>query len=96
MLRSRIEKLEARLPLPSGLLLERLERRARLSLPNEYRALLSQLHRVTNGRLRRTAEHLDALERYGESFELLLEEISDSDLGRLLAEVDRTTNWNAL
>ena len=77
-------------------MLERLERRALLSLPNEYRALLSQLHSVANGRLTRTAEHLDALERYGGSFELLLEEISDGDLGRLLAEVDRTTSRKAL
>jgi hypothetical protein len=82
MLLRRIEKLEARLPLPTGKLMERLDRQALNTLSHRDRALVNEVFRATGRRKARSPEHNAAIERFDEASAQLLHDFSDEDLER--------------
>jgi hypothetical protein len=90
MLRKRVEKLEAQVPLRPGRLLERLERQGLLSLSYVDKALLQEMHATTSRRKTWSPEHHAAIERYEESLAVLLREVSDDELRGLISEVERS------
>jgi hypothetical protein len=93
MLRRRLEKLEAALPLSSDKLLERLKRQALSSLSSHDRELVGEKLRATGCRRRAwSAEHLAAEMRYSDAFGILLQEITDDELAGLAAEMEAETN----
>jgi hypothetical protein len=90
MLRKRIEKLEAQVPLQPGRLLERLEREAVFSLSYVDKALFQEMHATTSRRKTWSPEHHAAIERYEESLAVLLRDVSDDELSGLISEVERS------
>jgi hypothetical protein len=90
MLRKRIEKLEAQVPLQPGRLLERLERQAVFSLSYVDRSLFNEMNLGTDRRKLWSPQHHAAMERYEESLAALLRDVSDSELGGLISEVERS------
>src|ERR1700676_2713010 len=91
LLSRRIEKLEARLPPGPGRLLARLERQAAYALAAADRVLLNEMDSCTSRRRANSPEHQAVLERFGQSFEVLLRDVSDDELNGLIAEVERTS-----
>jgi hypothetical protein len=90
MLRKRIERLEARAPLQSDRLLERLERQALFSLSHADRALFNEMNAGTSRRKMWSPGHHAAMERYGDSLAMLLRDVTDDELSGLIAEVERS------
>jgi hypothetical protein len=89
MLRRRIEKLEAHLPVSPGRLLERLDRQALNSLSGSDRELVNQMLNVSGRRKTWPAEYRSAEDRFLESYGMLLREISDSELAGLITQCER-------
>jgi hypothetical protein len=90
MLRKRVEKLEAQVPLQPGRLLERLERHALFSLSYVDQSLFQEMHGGTSRRKSWSPEHHAAMERYEESLAALLRDVSDAELSGLISEVERS------
>jgi hypothetical protein len=88
MLRKRIEKLEAHLPPSSATLLERLDRKALNSLSTNDRGLVTQILEGSAQRKIWPPEYRAAEVRYLDNFGILLQEISDDELARLIAQVE--------
>jgi hypothetical protein len=88
MLRKRIEKLEATVPLSTVRLLERLDRQALNSLSGNDRGLVTQMLAGSNPRKVWPEEHRAAEVRYLDNFGILLQEISDDELARLITQVE--------
>jgi len=88
MLRRRIEKLEAHLPVSSARLLERLDRRVLNRLSGNDRGLMMQMLSASGQRKVWPAEYRSAEARYLESFGILLQEISDDELASLIAQIE--------
>jgi hypothetical protein len=89
MLRRRIEKLEAHLPISPGRLLERLDRQALNSLSGRDRELVNQMLNVSGRRRTWPAEYRDAEDRFLKSYGMLLREISDEELTSLIDQLER-------
>ena len=90
MLRRRIEKLEAHLPVPTGKLLERLDRQALNTLSGDDRELAREMFQITGRRGKAwSQEHESAQARYLEAFGMLLREVSDEELDSLVAQMER-------
>jgi hypothetical protein len=89
MLRRRIEKLEAHLPLSTSRLLETLDRRALNTLCFRDRQLVSEMLSPTSRRKAWSLEHRAAEASYRENFGVLLQEISDDDLARMISQIER-------
>jgi hypothetical protein len=88
MLRRRIEKLEARLPLPTGKLMERLDRQALNTLSHRDRALVNEVFRATR-RKAWSPEHETAIKRFDEASAKLMQDFSDEDLESVIEEAER-------
>jgi hypothetical protein len=88
MLRKRIEKLEAHLPLSSAKLLDRLDRQALNSLSGDDRGLLRQMLEGSDRRKVWPTEYRSAEARYLDNFGILLQEISDADLASLITQLE--------
>jgi hypothetical protein len=88
MLRKRIEKLEAHLPPSSANLLERLDRQALNSLSGNDRGLVTQMLEGANRRKAWPEEYRAAEDRYLDNFGMLLQEIGDDELARLITQVE--------
>jgi hypothetical protein len=88
MLRKRIEKLEATLQPSSGRLLERLDRQALNSLSGNDRGLVTQMIEGSNRPRVWPAEYRAAEVRYLDNFGIMLQQISDDELARLIAQVE--------
>jgi hypothetical protein len=89
MLRRRIEKLEANLPMSPERLLERLDRQALQQLSGSDRELVVQMLSGSGRRKSWPAEHRDAEQRFLQSLESLLREVSDAELEALITRVER-------
>jgi acyl-CoA reductase-like NAD-dependent aldehyde dehydrogenase len=90
MLRRRIEKLEAHLPVTGGKLMDRLDRQALNSLSFRDRELVNEMVKATGRRQKAwSAEHCAADARYLETFGMLLREVSDEDLANLIEQIER-------
>jgi hypothetical protein len=90
MLRRRIEKLEAHLPVAAGRLLEGLDRQALNALSFRDRELASEMLRPTTSRRRVwSQEHHAAEANYLQNFGVLLKEVSDDDLANMIARLER-------
>jgi hypothetical protein len=89
MIRKRIEKLEALLPVAPARLLERLDRRAINSLSSHDRGLVNEMLGNSSRRKSWPDEYRLAEESYLENFGLLLREISDSELAGLITRCER-------
>lgn len=89
MLRRRIEKLEATLPLSVGKLMEKLDRQALNALGFHERQLVSEMLSATGRRKAWSLEHRAAEARYRETFGMLLQEVSDGELASLIAQIER-------
>jgi hypothetical protein len=90
MLRRRIEKLEATLPMSACQLLERLDRQALNTLSGFDSELAREKLRAAGGRRKSwSAEHQAAEARYLESFGLLLQDLSDAELESLIDQEER-------
>jgi hypothetical protein len=93
MLRRRIEKLEATLPMPACQLPERLDRQALNTLSGFDRELAREKLQVAGSRRKSwSAEYQAAEARYLESFGLLLQEVSDAELESLMAQGESEMN----
>jgi hypothetical protein len=88
VLRKRIEKLEAHLPPPSATLLERLDRKALNSLSGNDRVLVTQMLNTSDPRKVWATEYRAAEVRYLDNYGMLLQEISDDELARLIAQLE--------
>jgi hypothetical protein len=87
MLRRRMEKLEATLPMSACQLLERLDWQALNTLSGFDRELAREKLRAAGSRRKSwSAEHQAAEARYLESFGLLLQDVSDAELESLIAQ----------
>jgi hypothetical protein len=80
LLRKRIEKLEADLPMSSARLLERLDRPALNRLSRDDRGLVMQMLNGSDWRKAWPAGYRAAEVRYLDNFGILLQEISDDEL----------------
>ena len=90
MLRRRIEKLEAHLPVPIGNLMERLDRQALNRLSARDRQLFNEMVEVTGRRPRAwSPEHHAAETAYLEAYGMLLREVSDGELNSVIARIER-------
>jgi len=88
MLRRRIEKLEAHLPISSTKLLEQLDRQALNSLSGNDRGLVTQMLNAPNQRKVWTTEYRVAETRYVDNFGILLQDVSDDELASLIAQLE--------
>jgi hypothetical protein len=88
MLRRRIEKLEARLSLPTAKLMERLDRQALNALSQRDRALVNEVLRATR-RKAWSPEHETAIKRFDEASAKLMQDFSDEDLESVIEEAER-------
>lgn len=90
MLRRRIEKLEATLPLSVGKLMEKLDRQALNALSVHDRELVREmLLSIDRRRKVLSPEHRAAETRHLEAFGILLQEVSDEELASLIAQIER-------
>jgi hypothetical protein len=89
VLRKRIEKLEVALPMLPGALLDRFGRRAVNSLSSHDRGLVNEMLRPSGRRKTWSSEYRLAEECYLESFGLLLQDNSDSELAGLITQCEQ-------
>jgi hypothetical protein len=89
MLRRRIEKLEAHVPLSPDRLLERLDRKAINSLSVSDRELVNQMLNISGRRKAWPADYRAAEDRFLQSYGMLLREISDDQLAGLISQLER-------
>jgi hypothetical protein len=88
MLRRRIEKLEAHLPVAAGRFLERLDRQALNALSFRDRELVNEVFRATK-RKAWSPEHETAIKRFDEASAKLMQDFSDEDLESVIEEAER-------
>jgi hypothetical protein len=89
MLRRRIEKLEAHLPMSPSRLLERLDRIALSSLSGTDRGLVTRMLNTSDRRKSWPAEYRSAEASYLDNFGVLLREISDDELAGVILQLER-------
>jgi hypothetical protein len=61
----------------------------------DLRVLPDESNNNAGRRKTSSPDHQAAMERFGQSFELLLHDISDDELNSLIAKVERTGGWPA-
>jgi hypothetical protein len=88
MLRRRIEKLEAHLPVAAGRLLERLDRQALNALSHRDRVLVNEMCRATI-RKAWSPEHETAIKRFDAASARLMQDFSDEELESVIEEAER-------
>ena len=89
MLRKRVERLEAHLPVSPHKMLERLDRQAMNALSGMDRELVSEKHQSAGRRRKCWSQDHDAAEaRYLDNIALLLQKVSDDDLASLILQIE--------
>jgi hypothetical protein len=91
MIKRRLEKLELRFPPSPANLLDRLDCRAMATLSRQERVLVEEVYGEPKRKKTFLPEHHAAVEQYSGALALLMQEISDDELTRLIAEVESRT-----
>ena len=91
MIRRRLEKLELKFPPSTAILLERLDCRAMATLSRQQRILVNETYAKPRRKRVWSAEHHVAVALYGEALALQMQDVSDDELNRLVAQVESRT-----
>ena len=91
MIKRRLEKLELKFPPSSANLVDRLECRAMATLSRQERILVNEVYAEPRRKRVWLPGHHSAVQRYDEALTLMMQNVSDEELNRLIAEVESRT-----